>query len=150
MNAPDLHKKVTSDAGRAARLASGKQPPRAIVEELYLLTYSRLPTDEELAVGVSLFDGPEGRPPCGGRRPAVGIDQLGRVRLQGLIERPGVIAIRDRKKVSMSLHTNCESVTRRDCLRLGLGALIGGGLIDALRLRGEAAARRAPGRRAAS
>ena len=40
----------------------------------------------------------------------------------------------------MGLHTNCESVTRRDCLRLGLGALIGGGLIDALRLRGEAAA----------
>ena len=39
----------------------------------------------------------------------------------------------------MGLHTNCESVTRRDCLRLGLGALIGGGLIDALRLRGEAA-----------
>jgi hypothetical protein len=39
----------------------------------------------------------------------------------------------------MGLHTNCESVTRRDCLRLGLGALIGGGLVDALRLRGEAA-----------
>ncbi|HEY2156842.1 MAG TPA: DUF1501 domain-containing protein [Isosphaeraceae bacterium] len=39
----------------------------------------------------------------------------------------------------MSLWTNCETVTRRDCLRLGLGALIGGGLIDALRLRGEAA-----------
>ena len=39
----------------------------------------------------------------------------------------------------MGSHTNCESMTRRDCLRLGLGALIGGGLIDALRLRGEAA-----------
>ena len=39
----------------------------------------------------------------------------------------------------MGLSTNCESVTRRDCLRLGLGAVIGGGLIDALRLRGEAA-----------
>ena len=39
----------------------------------------------------------------------------------------------------MGLHTNCESVTRRDCLRLGLGALIGGGLVDALRVRGEAA-----------
>ena len=39
----------------------------------------------------------------------------------------------------MGLHTNCESVTRRDCLRLGLGALVGGGFIDALRLRGEAA-----------
>src|SRR3954454_5423994 len=40
----------------------------------------------------------------------------------------------------MALHTNCESKTRRDCLRLGLGALIGGGLIDALRLRGLASA----------
>jgi hypothetical protein len=39
----------------------------------------------------------------------------------------------------MSLHTNCERTTRRDCLRLGLGALLGGGLIDALRVRGEAA-----------
>src|SRR5947209_10091023 len=40
----------------------------------------------------------------------------------------------------MAYHTNCESVTRRDCIRLGLSALIGGGLIDALRLRGVAAA----------
>jgi hypothetical protein len=39
----------------------------------------------------------------------------------------------------MGQHTNCEATTRRDCLRLGLGALIGGGLVDALRLRGEAA-----------
>ena len=38
----------------------------------------------------------------------------------------------------MGAHTNCESMTRRDGLRLGLGALIGGGLIDALRLRGMA------------
>jgi uncharacterized protein (DUF1501 family) len=40
----------------------------------------------------------------------------------------------------MAIHTNCESVSRRDCLRLGLGALIGGGLADALRLRALAAA----------
>src|SRR3954471_5451747 len=39
----------------------------------------------------------------------------------------------------MGYHTNCESVTRRDCLRLGLGAIFGGGLVDALRLRGQAA-----------
>ena len=66
MNAPELHKKVASDAGRAARLASGKESPHAIVEQLYLLAYSRLPTDEEMAVGVSLFDGPSAN-----RRPAV-------------------------------------------------------------------------------
>ena len=40
----------------------------------------------------------------------------------------------------MSLYRNCESVTRRDCLRLGVGALLGGGLIDNLRLRGLAGA----------
>jgi Protein of unknown function (DUF1501) len=39
----------------------------------------------------------------------------------------------------MSVHKNCESMTRRDCLQLGLGALLGVGLVDALRLRGQAA-----------
>jgi hypothetical protein len=38
----------------------------------------------------------------------------------------------------MSTHANCDSITRRDGLRLGLGAILGGGLIDALRLRGLA------------
>ena len=50
----------------------------------------------------------------------------------------------------MAIFTNCESTTRRDCLRLGLGALIGGGLVDALRLRGAGGDRRRAGRRAAS
>ncbi len=39
----------------------------------------------------------------------------------------------------MAFFTNRESTTRRDCLRLGLSTLIGGGLIDALRVRGQAA-----------
>ena len=40
----------------------------------------------------------------------------------------------------MSLRQNCEGTTRRDCLKLGLGALFGGGLAHALRLRaGETA-----------
>jgi hypothetical protein len=38
----------------------------------------------------------------------------------------------------MSIHSNCQGMTRRDCLRLGLGALLGGGLAHALRLRGLA------------
>ncbi len=38
----------------------------------------------------------------------------------------------------MALSTNREATTRRDCLRLGLSALVGGGLVDALRLRGVA------------
>ncbi len=44
----------------------------------------------------------------------------------------------------MALTTNCEASTRRDCLRLGLSALIGGGLVDALRLRGLAASGASP------
>lgn len=37
-------------------------------------------------------------------------------------------------------YINCEGSTRRDCLKFGLGALLGGGLVDALRLKGVAAA----------
>jgi uncharacterized protein (DUF1501 family) len=39
----------------------------------------------------------------------------------------------------MAFHTNCNGVSRRDCLQLGLGALLGGGLVTALRSRGFAA-----------
>jgi Protein of unknown function (DUF1501) len=40
----------------------------------------------------------------------------------------------------MSSRINCEGTSRRDCLKLGLGALFGGGLAQALRLRaGETA-----------
>lgn len=35
----------------------------------------------------------------------------------------------------MAIHQNCEGVRRRDCLKLGLGALLGGGLVNALGLR---------------
>src|SRR5262249_9661615 len=38
----------------------------------------------------------------------------------------------------MSMRRNCEGMSRRDCLRLGLGALLGGGLADALRLQARA------------
>src|SRR6478752_1393267 len=44
----------------------------------------------------------------------------------------------------MSLHKNCAGVSRRDCLQLGLGAMFGGGLVHALRLRGVAAETTAP------
>ena len=37
----------------------------------------------------------------------------------------------------MTLRRNCEGTTRRDCLQLGLGALLGTGLVDSLRVRGE-------------
>jgi hypothetical protein len=38
----------------------------------------------------------------------------------------------------MSYSKNCEGLSRRDCLRLGLGTVFGGGLVDALRIRGHA------------
>jgi hypothetical protein len=40
----------------------------------------------------------------------------------------------------MAVHLNCDGMRRRDCLKLGLGALLGGGFIDALRLRSLAGA----------
>src|SRR6478735_1369138 len=39
----------------------------------------------------------------------------------------------------MPAYKNCAGVTRRDCLQLGLGTLLGGGLVTALRARGLAA-----------
>src|SRR5213082_1257924 len=33
----------------------------------------------------------------------------------------------------MTMHRNCEGATRRDCLKLGLGGLLAGGLVGALR-----------------
>jgi Protein of unknown function (DUF1501) len=38
----------------------------------------------------------------------------------------------------MATWTNCAGLTRRDCLQLGLGALLGGGLAHAFRLRASA------------
>ncbi len=39
----------------------------------------------------------------------------------------------------MTTHRNCNGVTRRDCLKLGLGGVLGTGLADLLRMRSEAA-----------
>jgi hypothetical protein len=49
----------------------------------------------------------------------------------------------------MGIRRNCEGVSRRDCLRLGLGSLFGGGLVGGLRLRSLAAAE-APAKRSAN
>ena len=46
----------------------------------------------------------------------------------------------------MSMHRNCQGFSRRDCLKLGLGGLLTGGLTGALRATAEAAA---PGRKQA-
>jgi hypothetical protein len=58
MNAPGLNEKLNSDDGRVARLARQGAAPGAIVEDLYLLTFSRLPTDEERSIGAGVFAEP--------------------------------------------------------------------------------------------
>src|SRR5690606_11168505 len=68
-----------------------------------------------------------GQPPSGDRGFVVGLDEHTRVHLQEL------------KGTPMVNHRNCQGMHRRDCLQLGLGALIGGGLVDALRLVGQSA-----------
>jgi hypothetical protein len=55
MNAPQLHQRVTSDSSRAAQLAAGDKLPDDIVEELYLLIYSRPPEAAEREIGRELF-----------------------------------------------------------------------------------------------
>jgi hypothetical protein len=55
MNAPQLHQKVTSDQGRVAALAASPMTPDQIVEEIYLMVYSRLPDTEEREIGRQVF-----------------------------------------------------------------------------------------------
>ena len=55
MNAPDLFRRVTSDEGRAAKLAASDLPQEKIAEELYLLCYGRVPTAEELSISQQVF-----------------------------------------------------------------------------------------------
>jgi hypothetical protein len=55
MNAPQLHQRVTSDNSRAAQLAASPLSPDQIVEETYLLVYSRLPDEAEREIGRNLF-----------------------------------------------------------------------------------------------
>lgn len=50
----------------------------------------------------------------------------------------------------MSVRRNCEGMTRRDCLQLGLGGLLAGGLVGALRATAQAAPASVLGRQADS
>jgi hypothetical protein len=58
MNAPNLHRKVTADNGRAAQTAKSDKSPREIVEEIYLSVYGRPPGDDERRIAESLFTEP--------------------------------------------------------------------------------------------
>jgi hypothetical protein len=55
MNSPQLHARVTSNDSRAALLAKSPLSPDQIVEEIYLLVYSRLPDVQEREIGRQLF-----------------------------------------------------------------------------------------------
>jgi hypothetical protein len=55
MNAAELHKRVSSDKGRAAKLAASDKTPEQIVEALYLLVYARFPDSDEREFGKNLF-----------------------------------------------------------------------------------------------
>ncbi|MBX3422144.1 MAG: DUF1501 domain-containing protein [Pirellulaceae bacterium] len=44
----------------------------------------------------------------------------------------------------MAIHRNCQGMVRRDCIKLGLGAMVVGGLTEALRLRQATASTVAP------
>ncbi len=61
MNAAELQRKLTADEGRAARLASSDLPPDAIVEELYLAAYARVPDASEREVAHRVFTAAESR-----------------------------------------------------------------------------------------
>ncbi len=39
----------------------------------------------------------------------------------------------------MTRWKNCEGTSRRDCIQLGIGGLLGGSLVNTLRARGESA-----------
>ncbi len=56
MNSPTLYKKVTSDDGRCATLAKSAKTNAELIDELYLLAYSRNPTDTERAAALKRFD----------------------------------------------------------------------------------------------
>jgi hypothetical protein len=55
LNSEELASKIESPGGRARKLAESDLPPQQIVDELYLATLSRFPTDGERARGLIEF-----------------------------------------------------------------------------------------------
>ena len=87
MNAPELHKKVTSDAGRAARLAGGKESPRG--DRRGTLPAHVRPAPDRRGAGRRRCRSSRAPRPTAALAVEdllVGLDQLGGIRLQRLIE----------------------------------------------------------------
>ena len=56
MNSVDIVAKISSDTSRAARLAAGDQSLENILDELYLVCYSRFPTSDERQLLLKEFE----------------------------------------------------------------------------------------------
>lgn len=56
MNSEDLYKKVISDEGVAHQLSKSEKTPDQIIEEIYLMVYSRFPTSQETEFLSKLFE----------------------------------------------------------------------------------------------
>jgi len=56
MNSEGIYAKVTSDSGQAAQWAQSERTPAEIVNDLYLAIYNRFPDEEELNIGVGLYE----------------------------------------------------------------------------------------------
>ena len=155
MNSPepapqgDERRRPLRDAGGEQEVAGGDRR-RAVPAGVLPLPDRRL----NAPTAVKLFAEAGRDSPQRDRRPAVGADEHAGVRVQGLrvVSRergrlgrvqcrhaaetaaiPRWSPIRDEDGRSLvrhshATHTNCAGVTRRDCLQLGLGALLGGGL----------------------
>jgi hypothetical protein len=61
MNSPAFNKKLSLDSSRPAKLAASDASNEDIVEEAYLLVYSRLPTADEKETAVLLLRERENR-----------------------------------------------------------------------------------------
>lgn len=59
MNAEHIQRRITADGGRCQRLADSGKQPADIVNELYLLIFSRRPTPDELEVLLAEFARPD-------------------------------------------------------------------------------------------
>jgi Protein of unknown function (DUF1553)/Protein of unknown function (DUF1549) len=53
LNSPEIQGKLSHEGGRVARLVASMPDDAALVDELYLAFYSRLPTEAERRIGVS-------------------------------------------------------------------------------------------------
>jgi hypothetical protein len=61
MNSRGLQSKLSSKEGRVKQLADSILTPEEIVTELYLITFSRRPTEEELHTAAALFNAPDAK-----------------------------------------------------------------------------------------